>query len=220
MTIAGSQCGAELAAMLPQAGGQYVFLREAYGPAPAFLFGWALFLIIQTGKIAAVAVAFATFSGVVIPWISVDHYLLEPIAFGRYAVSLSTQQLVAVSVILLLTAVNTRGLHVGKRIHNTLTIVKTAALLAMIVLGLTAGWDGDGALWSSSWWDSPRFVRGRRWCAALGALREGWGRRRSETRPVRRSESDSPGRGSFYARCPFWALPNAIALALGGDPLA
>src|SRR3954471_3981809 len=68
MTATGCQCGAELAAMLPRAGGQYVFLREAYGPAPAFLFEWALFLIIQTGKIAAVAVACASFSGVLMPW--------------------------------------------------------------------------------------------------------------------------------------------------------
>ncbi len=110
MTITGSQCGAELAAMLPRAGGQYVYLREAYGPAVAFLFGWALFLIIQTGKIAAVAVAFATFSGVWMPWIAVDHYLVEPIRLGSYAVSLSTQQLIAIAVILMLTAVNTRGL--------------------------------------------------------------------------------------------------------------
>jgi basic amino acid/polyamine antiporter, APA family len=153
LTITGCQCGAELAAMLPRAGGQYVFLREAYGPSSAFLFGWALFLIIQTGKIAAVAVAFAAFSGVLIPWISVNRYVLEPIGLGRYAVSMSTQQLVAILVILLLTAVNTRGLQVGKQIQNSLTFVKTAALIGMIVLGLTAGWDRDGALVSSSWWD-------------------------------------------------------------------
>jgi len=153
MTITGCQCGAELAAMLPRAGGQYVFLREAYGPAPAFLFGWALFLVIQTGKIAAVAVAFATFSGVLIPWVSVDRYIIEPIVLGRYAASVSTQQLVAILVILLLTALNTRGLQVGKRIQNPLTVVKTAALIAMIVLGLTAGWNRDGALASSSWWE-------------------------------------------------------------------
>ena len=153
MTVTGAQCGAELAAMLPRAGGQYVFLREAYGPGPAFLFGWALFLIIQTGKIAAVAVAFATFSGVVIPWISADHYLFAPLVFGRYAISVTTQQFVAVLVILFLTAVNTRGLAVAKRIQNTLTVVKTTALIAMIVLGLTVGWNRDGALWSSSWWD-------------------------------------------------------------------
>ena len=153
MTVTGCQCGAELAAMLPRAGGQYVFLREAYGPGPAFLFGWALFLIIQTGKIAAVAVACASFSGVLSPWISADHYIAEPIVVGGYAVSLSTQQFVAIVVILLLTAVNTRGLDVGKRIQNTLTVIKTAAFIAMIVLGLTVGWNRDGALWSSSWWN-------------------------------------------------------------------
>ena len=152
MTITGCQCGAELAAMLPRAGGQYVFLREAYGPFLAFLFGWALFLIIQTGKIAAVGVAFASFSGVLIPWISADRYVVDPIALGRYAVSVSTQQLIAIAVILLLTAVNTRGLNVGKRIQNTLTFVKVAALFTLIVVGLTAGLNRDGALLSSSWW--------------------------------------------------------------------
>ena len=153
MTITGSQCGAELAAMLPRAGGQYVYLREAYGPAVAFLFGWALFLIIQTGKIAAVAVAFATFSGVWMPWIAVDHYIVEPIRLGRYAVSLSTQQLLAIAVILILTAVNTRGLKVGARIQTSLTLVKTAAFIGMIVLGLTIGWNHGSALLSASWWD-------------------------------------------------------------------
>ena len=149
MTITGSQCGAELAAMLPRAGGQYVYLREAYGPAVAFLFGWALFLIIQTGKIAAVAVAFATFSGVWMPGIAVDHYLVEPIRLGRYAVSLSTQQLLAIAVILMLTAVNTRGLKVGARIQTSLTLVKTAAFIGMIMLGLTIGWNHGGALLSA-----------------------------------------------------------------------
>jgi len=152
MTITGCQCGAELAAMLPRAGGQYVFLRESYGRFVAFLFGWALFLIIQTGKIAAVGVAFASFSGVLIPWISADRYLVDPITIGRYAISVSTQQLTAIAVILLLTAVNTGGLSVGKRIQNTLPFVKAAALIILIVVGLTAGLNRDGALLSSSWW--------------------------------------------------------------------
>ena len=127
-------------------------MREAYGPAVAFFFGLALFLIFQTGKIAAVAVAFATFSGVWMPWIAVDHYLVEPIRLGRYAVSLSTQQLLAIAVILMLTAVN-RGLKVGARILTSLTLVKTAAFIGMIVLGLTIGWNRGGALLSASWWD-------------------------------------------------------------------
>ena len=82
MTVAGSQCCAELAAMLPRAGGQYVYLREAYGPAVGFLFGWALFVVIQTGKIAAVAVAFASFTGVLVGWVSPTAFIVEPIAFG------------------------------------------------------------------------------------------------------------------------------------------
>src|SRR3982750_1163993 len=78
MTIGGALCCAELAAMLPRAGGQYVFLRQAYGPSIGFLFGWGLFLIIQTGTIAAVAVAFANFTGVLTDWISADWYLISP----------------------------------------------------------------------------------------------------------------------------------------------
>src|SRR5215203_4739852 len=90
MTITGALCCAEVAAMMPRAGGQYVFLREAYGPAFGFLFGWSLFLVVQTGTIAAVAVAFAKFLGVLVPGVSADRYLLEPHAWGGYAISLST----------------------------------------------------------------------------------------------------------------------------------
>src|SRR5215207_9687761 len=106
LTIAGAACCAELSAMMPQAGGQYVFLREAYGPAVGFLFGWSTFLVVQTGTIAAVAVAFAKFLGVLAPGVSAEVYLVAPIDLGRsgFAVSLSTQQLVAVAVIVLLTA--------------------------------------------------------------------------------------------------------------------
>ena len=93
------------------------------------------------------------FSGVWMPWIAVDHYLVEPIRLGRYAVSLSTQQLLAIAIILILTAVNTRGLKVGARIQTSLTLVKTAAFIGMIVLGLTIGWNHGGALLSASWWD-------------------------------------------------------------------
>ncbi|HSD47503.1 MAG TPA: amino acid permease, partial [Pyrinomonadaceae bacterium] len=100
LTITGALCCAELAAMWPRAGGQYVFLREAYGPATGFLFGWGLFLIIQTGTIAAVAVAFANFTGVLTNWVSGDWYLVDPIViirpftirgltFNGYALSLS-----------------------------------------------------------------------------------------------------------------------------------
>ncbi len=152
LTITGALCCAELAAMWPRAGGQYVFLREAYGPSIGFLFGWSLFLVIQTGTIAAVAVAFANFMGVLTDRVSSDSYLIAPYAIGGYAISLSTQQLVAVVMILLLTTVNTRGLQTGKLIQNTFTFTKTAALLGLIVIGLFLGWNDQSAAYTSSWW--------------------------------------------------------------------
>src|SRR5260370_26001832 len=137
LTITGALSCAELAAMMPRAGGQYVFLREAYGRPVGFLFGWSLLLVIQTGTIAAVAVAFARFMGVLVPSISGDNYLIAPHALGGYAISLSTQQLVAVLMIAVLTFTNTLGLKTGKIIQNTFTFTKTAALFALILLGLT-----------------------------------------------------------------------------------
>ncbi|HVF50070.1 MAG TPA: amino acid permease [Pyrinomonadaceae bacterium] len=160
LTMTGALCCAELAAMMPKAGGQYVFLREAYGPATGFLFGWALFIVIQTGTIAAVAIAFANFAGVLTDKISATNYLVAPLHIfdNRYALSLSTQQLVAVLLILFLTYTNTRGLKTGKFIQNSFTFTKTAALVALIVVGLTLGWrvglDGGGAAFTSAWWDS------------------------------------------------------------------
>jgi len=165
LTITGALCCAELAAMWPRAGGQYVFLREAYGPATGFLFGWGLFLIIQTGTIAAVAVAFANFTGVLVDWISGERYVIAPLvvikpftlaglSFNGYAVSLSTQQLLAVVMILFLTFINTRGLTTGKIIQNTFTFTKTAALLGLIVIGLFLGWNRASAAYTSSWWAS------------------------------------------------------------------
>src|SRR4051812_10846293 len=139
LTITGALCCAELAAMMPRAGGQYVFLRVAYGRLFGFLFGWSLFLVVQTGTIAAVAVAFARFLGVLTDQLAADRYLIEPIILGRYAISLSRQQLVAMGIIVLLTATNMRGLRTGKRIQNTFTVTKTGALLALIALGLTMG---------------------------------------------------------------------------------
>ncbi len=155
LTITGALCCAELAAMMPQAGGQYVFLREAYSPAVGFLFGWAMLLVIQTGTIAAVAIAFANFVGVLVPGVSGSNYLFAPRpVFGRYAVSLSTQQLVAVVMILLLTATNMRGLRLGKLIQNSFTFTKTAALGALILLGLLLGTNRGSAAFTSAWWDS------------------------------------------------------------------
>ena len=156
MTVTGALCLAEVAAMMPLAGGPYLFLREAYSPALGFLFGWAQFLVVQTGTIAAVAVAFANFAGVFFPSITSTNYLIAPIVVGYYAVSLSTQQVVALLVIAALTLVNLRGLETGKLIQNVLTLTKTAALLALVILGLTAGWQvshGAGAVFSSAWWN-------------------------------------------------------------------
>ena len=153
MTITGALCCAELAAMMPRSGGHYVFLRVAYSPATAFVFGWALLLVIQTGTIAAVTVAFSNFTGVIVSWVSGSRYLVEPIVFGRYAISLSTQQLVAVAAILLLTFANSRGLRLGKLIQNTFTVAKTAALAGLIVIGLGLGWNAGSAAYTSSWWN-------------------------------------------------------------------
>ena len=155
LTITGALCCAELAAMMPRAGGQYVFLREAYGPLFGFLFGWAIFFVIQTGTIAAVAVAFAKFAGVLFPAIATGNYLVAPIHLGGgYAISLSTEQMVAVVMILLLTWSNTRGLELGKLVQNSFTFAKTAALIGLIVLGLTMGWSAMSAARSAAWWDS------------------------------------------------------------------
>jgi APA family basic amino acid/polyamine antiporter len=154
LTVTGALCCAELAAMMPRAGGQYVFLREAYGPALGFLFGWSLVLVIQTGTIAAVAVAFARFTGVLVPWVAADRYLVAPLRLSEaYALSLSTQQLVAVALILLLTYTNTRGLRLGKLLQNTFTFTKTAALAGLILVGLLWGWNASSAAHTADWWN-------------------------------------------------------------------
>src|SRR5512134_1919213 len=155
LTLAAALSYGELAAMMPRAGGQYVYLREAFSPLLGFLYGWTLFMVIQTGTIAAVAVGFARYFGVLWPWISEDRYLIAPIFLSsRYAVSLSTTQLVGVLLIVLLTWTNTRGLSYGKIIQNLFTVSKTGALLALIVLGLALGWNATavdmnfGDLWT------------------------------------------------------------------------
>lgn len=130
----------ELAAMMPRVGGQYVYLREAYSPLVGFLYGWTFFLVIQTGTIAAVAVAFARFLGVIAPGVSSSKFLIAPIDISPgYAVSLSVQQLVALLLIVALSVVNTFGLRTGKLIQNVLTAVKTLALAALILLGILVG---------------------------------------------------------------------------------
>jgi len=155
LTIVGALSYGELAAMMPRAGGQYVYLREAFSPIWGFLYGWTLFLVIQTGTIAAVAVGFARYSGVLFPWISEDHYLIAPIHLASgYALSLSTTQLVGILLIALLTWTNTRGLEYGRIVQNVFTTAKTGALLGLIAAGLLLGWnsaavtDNFGALWT------------------------------------------------------------------------
>ena len=140
LTIGAALSYGELAAMMPRAGGQYVYLREAYSPLWGFLYGWTLFLVIQTGTIAAVAVAFSRYLGALVPAISPTAWILPPLNLSAgYAVSLSTQQLGAIAVIVLLTAVNTRGLQIGKIIQNTFTSVKTLSLVVLILIGLLWG---------------------------------------------------------------------------------
>jgi APA family basic amino acid/polyamine antiporter len=154
LTITGALCCSELATMMPRAGGVYIFLREAYGPSIGFLYGWTLFLVIQTGTIAAVAIAFAKFLGVFVGAVSPDNYLIAPIRLGGYAISLSMEQLVAVALIALLTWTNTRGLEIGKIVQNTFTFAKTAALAGVVVIGLSLGWNPSCAARASAWWDS------------------------------------------------------------------
>jgi APA family basic amino acid/polyamine antiporter len=144
LTVVGALSYGELAAMMPRAGGQYVYLREAFSPLWGFLYGWTLFLVIQSGTIAAVAVGFARYSGVLVPWIQEDHYLIAPIHLGtRYALSFSTAQLVGVLLIALLTWSNTRGLEYGRIIQNIFTTAKTGAVIGLIAVGLLLGWNRD-----------------------------------------------------------------------------
>jgi APA family basic amino acid/polyamine antiporter len=134
LTIIAALSYGELAAAMPHAGGQYVYLREAFGRLWGFLYGWTLFLVIQTGTIAAVAVAFAKYAGVFWPSISATNYLL-----GSGKVGLTTQQLLAIAIIVLLTAVNTRGVRTGALVQNVFTFAKVASLLGLVGLGFLLG---------------------------------------------------------------------------------
>ncbi len=154
LTIVGALSYGELAAMMPRAGGQYVYLREAFSPLVGFLYGWTLFLVIQTGTIAAVAVGFARYFGVLVPWVADDNYLIPPIHISTgYALSLSTTQLVGVLLIALLTWTNTRGLDYGRIIQNVFTTAKTGALVGLIAVGLFLGWNAPAvtANFSNPW---------------------------------------------------------------------
>jgi APA family basic amino acid/polyamine antiporter len=144
LTVMAALAYGELAAMMPRAGGQYVYLREAFSPLWGFLYGWTLFLVIQTGTVAAVSVGFARYLGVLVPGISEDTYIIAPIHLSAgYALSLSTTQFVGILLIVLLTWTNTRGLEYGRIIQNVFTTAKTGALAGLIVVGLLIGFNGD-----------------------------------------------------------------------------
>ena len=151
ITLLGALSYGELAAMFPRAGGQYVFLRESMGPLMGFLYGWTLFLVIQTGTIAAVAVAFGRFLGVLWPTISPNRYAWFPQAdicakwlgctdpSNAIQLGLTPQRLVALLSIAVLTWINLRGIREGKLVQTTLTVVKTSALALLILIGVTIG---------------------------------------------------------------------------------
>src|ERR1700749_433688 len=145
MTIIGALSYGELAAMMPKAGGQYVYLREALGPLWGFLYGWTLFLVIQTGTIAAVGVAFGKFLGVFFPSISASNWIgphwkvpafhlfgIEQITLGNMNVGLNTQNLMGILVVILLSLVNIFGVKTGAMIQNVFTISKAAALFGFV----------------------------------------------------------------------------------------
>jgi APA family basic amino acid/polyamine antiporter len=165
LTIIAALSYGELAAAMPRAGGQYVYLREALGPLFGFLYGWTLFLVIQTGTVAAVAVAFAKYTGVFFPVISADNYVLP---------FLTTEQVLGMAVLVLLTWVNTLGVKTGAVVQNIFTFAKTGALLGLIALGFLAARNEEAAArnFSNVWegaglgWDSVRIVG----VAMVGAL--------------------------------------------------
>ncbi|HEV3198110.1 MAG TPA: amino acid permease [Bryobacteraceae bacterium] len=183
LTLIAALSYGELAAAMPHAGGQYIYLREAFGPLYGFLYGWTLFMVIQTGTIAAVAVAFAKYTGVFLPWISGQNYLL-----GSGKVGITTQQLLAILMIVFLTWSNTRGIRTGAMVQNVFTIAKIAALLGLVGIGFLVGrnaqavasnfdgfWRGSnwsfetvrlvgvamvGSLFSSDAWNNVTFTAG------------------------------------------------------------
>ncbi len=149
MTVIAALAYGELAAMMPQAGGQYVYLREALGPLWGFLYGWTLFLVIQTGTAAAVAVGFGKFLGVFLPSISSENWIwhiarvppipIGPMQLGNMDVGINTQNLTAIVVVIVLTGINGFGVKLGALVQNIFTIAKTAAVVALVGLGLFIG---------------------------------------------------------------------------------
>src|SRR6267143_2862346 len=166
VTLLGALSYGELAAMYPKAGGNYVYLREGISPLLGYLYGWTLFVVIQTGTIAAVAVAFARFTSVLVPGISADVFAGTTIQFpkpiGDIAVGLSWQRLLAIASVAVLTWVNVRGVRTATFIQTSLTIIKTAALAALIVLGLTIGRNAEAIAvnWGANFWPGTGLTLG------------------------------------------------------------
>ncbi|MGZ5478835.1 MAG: APC family permease [Candidatus Aminicenantales bacterium] len=152
VTVIGALSYGELAGMMPHAGGLYVYLREAYGPLIGFLYGWTTFLVIQTGTIAAVGVAFAKFTGLIIPWFSEKHVLIQILGL-----KITAAQVLAIASIIVLTYLNMRGVRTGKTIQGVFTVTKTVALSGLILLGFIVGANAVAvkanlaAFWKASW---------------------------------------------------------------------
>jgi APA family basic amino acid/polyamine antiporter len=169
MTIVGALSYGELAAMMPRAGGQYVYLREALGPLWGFLYGWTLFMVIQTGTIAAVGVAFGKFLGVFFPLVSSSHWIvhfwkvppihLGPMVLGNMDVGLNTQNLVAILIVILLSVINIFGIRTGALIQNVFTTAKVAALLGLVLLGVFVGRNAQAlaANFQGNFWHNAGF---------------------------------------------------------------
>ena len=165
MTIIAALSYAELGAMMPRTGGQYVYLRESLGPVWGFLYGWTFFLVIMTGTIAAVAIGFAKFVGIFVPWVSSSNWLLTfgdiPMLGGRVTMGVNTQNLVAILSVALTTWINIRGVKLGAMVQDILTFAKVAALLGLVGLGLTIGSNPEAIaanfgpnFWRNASWDS------------------------------------------------------------------
>ncbi len=152
MTVIGALSYGELAGMMPHVGGLYAYLKESYSPLLGFLYGWTSFLVIQTGTIAAVAVAFAKFTSVLIPSLGESNVLLTVAGLN-----ISAAQIVAIASIALLTYINTRGVRQGKLVQNIFTITKTLALIGLIILGIMIGRNvmamhlNFADFWNASW---------------------------------------------------------------------
>jgi APA family basic amino acid/polyamine antiporter len=162
MTVIAAISYGELAGMMPRAGGQYVYLREAFGPLWGFLYGWTLFLVIQTGTVAAVAVAFGKFLGVFVPWVSAKTILINlgsVSIFGHdIGFALSSQQLIAILVLFCVSVLNIFGLRLGAGVQNVFTVLKVGALLGMVVMGVV--WAFGHPVPATS---TQRFWQGAHW---------------------------------------------------------